>query len=196
MAAVYLDSQLGFQAERGWEKGSQGQVLFVKLSHLDSGRIILPRTSPFLLLSGLWSLGNQVFHLTQCFSEEKKYQKNQPWDSLGRKKKRESGYWSEVAVLATVCLWIYRGKSGKTESRGAECWQCQLGVLIRSGENNFRVQFQFWVCLMKNISDCGLGQWGFHVVSSLDVLCGGNHVSTSVFLSVKLGTSKLGSHNL
>lgn len=128
MAITGLDIQFRFQRLRKKEerRAKDRTPLFMKLPSSGSGRKAFPRTLPFIALSGLWSLGNQVFHLIQCISEKKKKTR----DSLGRKK----GKWILVGIGHSV--FVYRGKSRKPESRGAESRECQQDILIRFRQNN------------------------------------------------------------
>lgn len=93
-----------------------------------SVRKAFPRTLPFTVLSGLWSLGNQVFHLIQCISEKKKTR-----DSLGRRK----GKWILVGVGHSVFVSIVGNQdSQRTEGQRAESRECQQDILIRFRQNN------------------------------------------------------------
>lgn len=93
-------------------RGEDRALLSVKLLCPDSGRKAFPRTLPFIALSGLWSLGNQVFHMIQCFSEKTR-------GSLGRRK----GKWilvGQVAALATAHLCLSWEIKEDREQRGRE----------------------------------------------------------------------------
>lgn len=110
MAVVTLALQFRFQKLRkGEEKGAKDRApLFMKVLSSGSGRKAFPRTLPFIALSGLWSLGNQVFHLIQCFSEKN--------PAFSGKEEGEVVIGRQVAALATVCLSIV----GNQERQRAE----------------------------------------------------------------------------
>jgi hypothetical protein len=79
---LYLQtSSADSMQEEGGERRKKGQMpLLMKLYIILEG-ISSPRTLSFISVSGLESLGNQFFYLTQCLSEKN-------WDSFGRKKGR------------------------------------------------------------------------------------------------------------
>lgn len=106
MAITGLDFQFRFQRLRKREERRAKDR--TPPSPSGSGRKAFPRTLPFIALSGLWSLGNQVFHLIQCISEKKKTQQ----DSLGRKK----GKWILVGIGHSVFVSVV----GNQESQRAE----------------------------------------------------------------------------